>query len=116
MNHCCLDFFRGIVAQSTDDVVPCLSLCRILLYSRYPHTLPLLPFTDIPRSHTFRICCPTIHDILRHHYSSTRLYEVLERPDPVTCIETLVVLHRGLARSMADNCKHLTTAMPFVFY
>jgi hypothetical protein len=63
MNHCCLDFFRGIVAQSTDDVVPCLSLCRILLYSHYPHTLPLLPFTDIPHSYTFRICCPTIHDI-----------------------------------------------------
>jgi hypothetical protein len=46
MNHCCLDFFRGIVAQSTDDLVPHLFLRHILLYSHYhilshfspPHT------------------------------------------------------------------------------
>jgi hypothetical protein len=117
MNHCCLDFFREIVAQSTDDPIPYLFLCRILLYSHYdPHTFPLLPFTHILHSHTFRICCPTIHDTLRHHYSSTHLYEVLERPDSVTCIETSVVLHWRLSRSIVSNCKHLTTATPFKFH
>ena len=89
-------FPRGILAQITIDPFPlpthsCVtSFCIAIVLVTSPS-----PSTNVLHSYMFHTCCPTIHDILRHLYSITHsLYELLECPDSVTCIETSVVLHR----------------------
>ena len=78
-----------------------LSLHHILLYSHCPLFLlrRLFPFIHLLHLYTFHIYCPTVHDVSRRLYSTTySLYELPKRPDLVTCIEALVVLHQRARR------------------
>ena len=87
MNYCRLGFFRGILAQFKTDPVrlphPCVTFFSLAI------TLLFFLFTGVFPSSTSAysmFVVPTVHDILRHLYSSTYSYGFLERPDSVTCI------------------------------